>query len=87
MVYYNANEVIKLTRKAMGLTQEELSEGICEVVTLSRIENGHTSVKRSTYKKLMEKRLFLRMCRHEFLSLLITASPLSCPLYIGLPER
>lgn len=55
MAYYNANEVIRLTRKAMGLTQEELCEGICEVVTLSRIENGHTSVKRSTYKKLMEK--------------------------------
>lgn len=55
MAYYNANEVIRLTRKAMGLTQDELCEGICEVVTLSRIENGHTSVKRSTYKKLMEK--------------------------------
>lgn len=55
MAYYNANEVIRLTRKAMGLTQEQLCEGICEIVTLSRIENGHTSVKRSTYKKLMEK--------------------------------
>lgn len=55
MAYYNANEVIRLTRNALELTQEQLSEGICEVITLSRIENGHHSVKRSTYRQLMEK--------------------------------
>ena len=55
MAYYNANRVIKLTRKALGLTQEKLSEGICEVETYSRIENGHHTIRRSTYQKLMEK--------------------------------
>ena len=55
MAYYNANEVIRLTRNALDLTQEQLSEGICEVITLSRIENGHHSVKRSTYRQLMER--------------------------------
>ena len=55
MAYYNANEVIGLTRKAMGITQEELCDGICDVSTLSKIENGHYGVKRDTYRKLMEK--------------------------------
>lgn len=55
MAYYNANRVIKLTRKALGITQEKLSEGVCEVETYSRIENGHRTVRRSTYQKLMEK--------------------------------
>lgn len=55
MAYYNANRVIKLTRKALGITQEKLSEGICEVETYSRIENGHRTIRRSTYRKLMEK--------------------------------
>ena len=55
MAYYNVNRVIKLTRKALGLTQEKLSEGICEVETYSRIENGRRTIRRSTYRKLMEK--------------------------------
>lgn len=37
---YSKAAVIKYTRKAVGMTQEELSEGICEPVTLSRYENG-----------------------------------------------
>jgi len=55
VAYYNANRVIKLTRKALGLTQEKLSEGVCEVETYSKIENGHRTLRRSTYQKLMEK--------------------------------
>lgn len=55
MAYYNANRVIKLTRKALGITQEKLSEGVCEVETYSRIENGHRTIRRNTYQKLMEK--------------------------------
>jgi len=33
-------EVIRSLRKKAGLSQEELSEGICSPVSLSRIENG-----------------------------------------------
>lgn len=33
-------EVIKRKRKELGLTQEELCEGICEPSTISRIESG-----------------------------------------------
>lgn len=53
MAYYNANKVIKLTRKAMGITQEELCGGVCDVSTLSKIENGHYGVRSSVYRELM----------------------------------
>lgn len=55
MAYYNANEVIKLTRKAIRITQEELCDGVCDVSTLSKIENGHYGVRRDTYRELMKK--------------------------------
>ncbi|MDE7028387.1 MAG: helix-turn-helix domain-containing protein, partial [Lachnospiraceae bacterium] len=55
MANYKAGDVIRLTRNAVGMTQETLSEGICSVETLSRIENGRHKTKKDTYRKLMEK--------------------------------
>lgn len=55
MAYYSAGDVIRLNRIAVGMTQEELSEGICSVETLSRIENGHHKIKKETYQHLMER--------------------------------
>ena len=55
MAYYNANEMVRLTRIAKGITQEELCFGICDVSTLSKMENGHFKIKQTTYHKLMEK--------------------------------
>ena len=55
MANYKAGDVIRLTRNAVGMTQEELSDGICSVETLSRIENNRHKIKRDTYRKLMEK--------------------------------
>lgn len=55
MANYRAGDVIRLTRKAARLTQEQLSDGICSVETLSRIENGRHAVKRETYSQLMAK--------------------------------
>lgn len=47
MANYRAGDVIRLTRQAVGMTQEMLCENICSVETLSRIENGkHKSKKR-----------------------------------------
>lgn len=40
MANYRAGDVIRMTRNAVGITQEDLSDGICSVETLSRIENG-----------------------------------------------
>lgn len=55
MANYRAGDIIRLTRNASGMTQEQLSEGVCSVETLSRIENGKHSVKKSTYAQLMAK--------------------------------
>ena len=35
-------KIVKDARMDYGMTQEELSWGICNVSTLSRIETGHT---------------------------------------------
>lgn len=55
MANYRAGDMIRLTRQAAGMSQEELSENICSVQTLSRIENGKVSVKKETYQQLMER--------------------------------
>ncbi len=41
--------IIKRRRLELGLTQEQLCEGICEPSTMSRIEKGHQT---PTYSKL-----------------------------------
>lgn len=55
MSNYNVGTVIRLTRQALNMSQEKLCENICSVQTLSRIENGRTSVKESVYEQLMER--------------------------------
>ncbi len=55
MADYRAGDVIRLTRNAVGMTQEALSGGICAVETLSRIENNRHKINRETYRQLMEK--------------------------------
>ena len=44
MEVYNMGEVIQKRRKSLGITQEQLSEGICSVQTLSRVENGKNRI-------------------------------------------
>ena len=41
---YSKAAVIKYTRKATGMTQEELSEGICEPVTISPVSYTHLTL-------------------------------------------
>lgn len=55
MSNYKAGEIIKLSRIANGISQEELAMDVCSVETLSRIENGKHKVKRDTYQRLMAK--------------------------------
>lgn len=52
---YSKAAVIKYTRKATGMTQEELSEGICEPVTISRYENGLLNTSDEKFVRLMQK--------------------------------
>lgn len=51
-------DIVKGRRHGMGLTQEQLCEGICEPVSLSRIENGVVGPKTMVLLKLMNKLRF-----------------------------
>lgn len=48
-------DIIRARRKVLGLSQEELSEGICDPVTISRIEKGKVAPKKQVYQKLLER--------------------------------
>ena len=52
---YKIGDIVRLTRQSIGMTQEELCEGICEPQTISNIENGKTNPKRKIIKQLMER--------------------------------
>ena len=49
----NAGKIIKEARLRAGLTQEELSDGICSALSLSHIENNHTGISPVTFQALM----------------------------------
>lgn len=53
-MYYIGN-FIKQKRIELGITQEELSEGICSVTTLSRLENGEQTPRSSNVKALLQR--------------------------------
>lgn len=55
MSCYCSGDIIRLSRIACNMTQEELCENICELRTLSRIENGKHKVKREVYEQLMQR--------------------------------
>lgn len=55
MPVHNANLLIKEARIKAGLTQEQLSEGICTPQALSRIENGKANVSHVTFQTLMDR--------------------------------
>lgn len=52
---YSKSAIIKYTRKALGMTQEELSESICDPVSLARYESGKTNPTDEKFLRLMEK--------------------------------
>ena len=52
---YRLGDIIRLTRKSLSITQEQLCDGICSVETLSRMETGKQSPNRDTYELLMER--------------------------------
>ncbi len=55
MSIYRIGTVLRMTRCALGISQEELCAGICSVQTLSRMENAKVHGKRAVYAQLMEK--------------------------------
>lgn len=46
-------EAIRQRRIELGLTQEELAEGICEPATMSRLENGRQTPSRNNIKAIL----------------------------------
>ncbi len=52
---YVLSQMIRGRRQAMGMTQEMLGDGICDPVTVSRIESGLVVPKQGVMTKLLEK--------------------------------
>lgn len=48
-------DMIKRRRKELGLTQEELCKGICEPMTISRLENGKQTPARNRINAILER--------------------------------
>lgn len=63
MGVYHIGEVIRRSRESLGMTQEQLAEGICTPETLSRIENGKRTPNRANFRALMER---LEKCGEKY---------------------
>lgn len=48
-------EYIKQRREALGLTQKQVCEGICDPVTLSRLENGKQTPSRNRINAILQR--------------------------------
>ena len=48
-------EYIKQRREALGLTQKQVCEGICDPVTLSRLENGKQTPNRTRINAILQR--------------------------------
>ncbi len=55
MSVYNIGEFIKEKRERMGVTQEELCQGICSLSTMSRIESGGRMPKSKVIVPLLQR--------------------------------
>jgi len=65
---YRLGDIIRMTRKSLSITQEQLSEDICSVETLSRIETGKQNPSRDVYELLMERMGRIRDRAYSILS-------------------
>ncbi len=65
---YRLGDIVRMTRKSLSITQEQLSESICSVETLSRIENGSQNPTRDTYELLMVRMGRIRSRAYSMLS-------------------
>lgn len=65
---YRLGDIMRMTRKSLSITQEQLCDSICSVETLSRIENGSQNPNRDTYELLMERMGRIRSRAYSMLS-------------------
>ena len=52
---FSMKDVLRILREMLGLTQEQLCEGICSVKSLRRAEKGQTDMQRETLKKVLNR--------------------------------
>lgn len=52
---FSMKDVLRIRREMLGLTQEQLCEGICSVKSLHRAEKGQTDMQRETLKKVLNR--------------------------------
>ena len=55
MALYNANLIIRETRKAQGMTQERLAEGICSRETIVKLERGERKPHWFIFRELLRR--------------------------------
>ena len=65
---YRLGDIVRMTRKSLCITQEQLADEICSVETLSRIENGSQNPSRDVYELLMERMGRIRERAYSLLS-------------------
>lgn len=65
---YRLGDIVRMTRKSLSITQEQLCEDICSVETLSRIETGRQNPSRNVYELLMERMGRIRERAYSMLS-------------------
>jgi len=65
---YRLGDIVRMTRKSLSITQEQLSDEICSAETLSRIENGNQNPSKDTYELLMERMGRIRERAYSMLS-------------------
>ena len=66
MAISQIGKIIKRRRLALGLSQEELSDGICAVTTLSRIENGERMPTQNHLEMLLQRLGYSEMMFHSY---------------------
>lgn len=69
MARYRLGDIVRMTRKSLLITQQQLCEGICSVETLSRIEGGRQNPCRDVYELLMERMGRIRERAYSMLSI------------------
>lgn len=66
---YRLGDIIRMNRRALSITQEQLCDGICSVETLSRMETGKQNPGRDIYELLMERMGRIRERAYSMLSI------------------
>lgn len=66
---YRLGDIIRMTRKSLSITQEQLCDGICSAETLSRIEHGNQNPSKDVYELLMGRMGRIRERAYSLLSI------------------